>query len=346
MGGTGPSSDRIGPGLDGGAGVAVRGVAGIHRLPVGGRARGHVVGPKGRPRSGCRPEAVPGPACPWACCSRSAWWCVIGSRRSWTEWAGRSPGRAQGGGVLWGLPATWRETALPIPIAADPRRRRPARGAAPLRLGAALPLTRTVHRDATTVVVVRRGVLLRVPAAASSRPNVLEPAPLVAERVLRTASRSHGVSGWPCVLPVLGRNPSTRSPWSRPWSCGRAEGPSKVRVSAEGRPRAGMSMGVVLAERVVVLWPWRPRTRRAGGSSGRAARRRGSGGLPGHVARNSAGRSQSLRILGEGVRREAPHPFASGRHRPLPGRSTGTRRRWSRSVSRSAPRPGGCVLSA
>jgi len=36
-----------------------------------------------------------------------------------------------------------------------------------------------------------------------------------------------------------------------------------------------------------------------------------------------------LRILGDGVRREVPHPCASGGRCPLPGRSTGTRPCWS-----------------
>ena len=106
-------------------------------------------------------------------------------------------------------------------------------------------------------------------------------------------------------------------------SCGRAEGPSKVRVSADGRPRAGMSMGVWFAEGVVVRrWV---SAAPLGGAVHELPRgvlgRRGSGGLPGHLARNGAGQSQSLRILGESVRPRGPTPFASGGIAPYP--STG-----------------------
>ena len=219
---------------------------------------------RGRPRCRCRPTAVPGPACPGARGSRP---------RAHTSWVSASldgvgvvsSERAEGGGVLGACPVTRRETAPPIPIASDPRRKRRARGAAPLRLGLALPLApeRRLHPLAAnslrgrsrsnrvpspfgeglawTSVFVRMderperrlhplaadslrggsptppsrrrsppGWLtggrstgtrrrwfgsslgsLRVPAAASSRGDALEPAPLIAVRVLR---RPHGAS--------------------------------------------------------------------------------------------------------------------------------------------------------
>ena len=129
---------------------------------------------------------------------------------------------------------------------------------------------------------------------------------------------------------------------------GAVQGPGVGRRPSPGRhvhgrvvrgARGGASLGLGA--------PW---TGRAGGSLGARSRWRGSGGLPGHVARNGRGQSQSLRILGAGVRREAPHPFASGRRLPLhpdgpPATATRTVVRRFGSEE-SAPRPGGCVLSA
>ncbi len=60
-----------------------------------------------------------------------------------------------------------------IPIAADPRRRRPARGAAPLRLGWALPPTGRSTGTRRRWSCSSRGPR-RVPAAASSRADALE----------------------------------------------------------------------------------------------------------------------------------------------------------------------------
>ena len=161
----------------------------IHQLVLRGRARGHVGGPTGRPRSGCRPTAVPGPACPWACGSRRAWWCVVGPRRS--------PGGAGSRGLgaprvawSWASPVTWRETARVDPNRcgssaqeSGARRRTPSPrvGVAPYPDGP--PGRGGGGRD-------RRRGLLRVPAAASSRPDVLEPAPLSRSAF---CERPHGV---------------------------------------------------------------------------------------------------------------------------------------------------------
>ena len=131
----------------------------IHQLVLRGRARGHVGGPKGRPRSGCRPKAVPGPACPWACCSRSAWWCVVGSRRS-LDGVGR---RVLGARSRWrgsrGLPGHLaRNRRGSIPVVADPRRKASGPGRrTPFASGGIAP-NRTVHRDATDGGLVRRSV--------------------------------------------------------------------------------------------------------------------------------------------------------------------------------------------
>ncbi len=193
--------------------------------------------------------------------------------------------------------------------------------------------------------LVRFRGLRRVPAAASARPDVLEPAPLFAERVPRTASRSHGVSGWPCVLPVLvgiHRSCFVIAPVVM-WAGRRAvQGPGVGRRPSPGRhvhgravrgARGGGSLDLRTA----------PRTGRPASSRSRP-RWRGSRGLRGHMARNRAGQSQSLRILGESVRPGGPHPFASGGIAPnrTVHRNAGTAVSF---VEWSAPRPGGCVLS-
>ena len=185
----------------------------------------------------------------------------------------------------------------------------------------------------------------RVPAAASSRPSVLERAPLVAERVLRTASRSHGVSGWPCVLP----RPLTKSINSFSvvapvvmWAGRRAvQGPGVGRRPSPGRHVHGRgargARGGALA--VALLGRGGPAGLRGAltvaGFCGACPVRWRETALPIPIAadprrRESARGADSLRL---------------GWVCPLPGRSTGTRWRWPRSVSGSAPRPGGCVLS-
>ena len=125
---------------------------------IRGRARGHVGGPEGRPRSGCRPEAVPGPACPWAWCSRSAWWCVVGSRRSRDGAGRRVLGARSGWRGARGLPGrlsrnrAGRSQSFRILGAAS----RPG-GPTPFASGGIAP-HRTVHRDATDAGLVRRSV--------------------------------------------------------------------------------------------------------------------------------------------------------------------------------------------
>ena len=231
-------------------------------------------------------------------------------------------------------PVTWRETVGSIPIAADPRRRGRPGGRTPFASGRHCPSpgrsTGTRRRWSSSI----ERVLRRVPAAASSRPSVLEPAPLVAERVLRTASRSHGVSGWPCVLPVLIEIDQLVLRGRARGHVGGPEGRPRSGCRPDGRPRAGMSMGVLLAERVVVLLVVRGALGGAGAVLG--ARRGGGvlGACPVTLRETGASRSQSLRILGEGVRPGGPHPFASGWHCPRP--STGCRHRRGRWLSRSS----------
>ena len=278
-----------------------------------------------------------------------------------------------------------------IPVVADPRRRRPARGAAPLRLGSALPLTpqpgaftvrgrigadercssvRTMdpNGDSTLSPPIPPGrlttdgppgrdrrwscssrSLLRVPAAASSRPSVLEPAPLFAERVLRTASRSHGVSGWGCLLPVLVEIHQLVLRGRARRSCGRAgravQGPGVGQRPSPGRhvhgrvvrgARGGGSSGLRAA-------PW---TGWAGGSSIALEGGGVVGACPVTWRETGAGQSQSLRILGESVRPGGPHSLRLGWDCPKPDGPPGRDGRWSRSSLGLAPRPGGCVLSA
>ncbi len=151
-----------------------------------------VVGPTGRPRSGCRPEAVPGPACPWACGSRSAWWCVVGSRRALDGAACESSGALKVAGFCGPARSRGEKRRGSIPLVADPRRKRPARGAAPLRLGWVAP-NRTVHRDATAVVVFVERFCPRPGGCVLSRPCARTRS-ATAERVLRARSRPHSIS--------------------------------------------------------------------------------------------------------------------------------------------------------
>ncbi len=177
--------------------------------------------------------AVPGPACPWAC-GRGR---VVVRRR-----VSASCGRARP--VLgwlrlagfWGLPVTRRETARSIPIAADPRRRLRREAPHPVASGRRLPLTRTVHRDATTVGRDRRGSAPR-PGACVLSDQCSRTRSAIAERVLRTASRSHGESGWPCFSPSWSKSINSSSVVAPVvmWSGRRAV---QVRVSA-ARPSPG-----------------------------------------------------------------------------------------------------------
>ena len=96
--------------------------------------------------------------------------------------------RAEGGGVLGACPVTWRETAWGqsqslriLGSGVGPGGRLPSP-----RVG--LPQTGRSTGTRRRWSCSSRG-LLRVPAAASSRADALEPAPLFAERVLRARSR-------------------------------------------------------------------------------------------------------------------------------------------------------------
>ena len=206
----------------------------------------------------------------------------------WVGWAGRPLGRAEAGGVLGACPPRGGKQRRPIPIAADPRRRRPARGAAPLRLGSALPLTRTVHRDATMVVVFVEESAPR-PGGCVLSAHVLEPAPLsrsaFCERphgrtgcragVVFSPSLIESINSFSVVAPVV------------MWAGQRAvQGPGVGRRPSPGRHVHGR----VVRGRVHV----RLGSRRSLDGMGRrvlgaCSRRRGSSGLPGHVARNGRG---------------------------------------------------------
>ncbi len=210
--------------------TSARAVSRIRQLVVRGRAHGHVGGPRGRPGSGRRPEAVPGPPCRWAR-GRGGHGGDALVVAPWGRGGRRVLGRAQGGGVSGPPRSRGEKQRGSIPIAADPRRRSPARGAAPLRLGWVCPCPSSgcLHRSGTDrrgrAVLVRtddrperrlhplaadpsgaahdgrstgtrrrwsRSVSrsARVPAAASSRADALEPAPLPRSAF---CARAHGV---------------------------------------------------------------------------------------------------------------------------------------------------------
>ena len=178
---------------------------GTRGLVLRGRARGHVVGPKGRPRSGCRPEAVPGPACPWACGSRSATWSVDGSRRSGRGGPAGPSGHVEVAGFLGPARSHGEKRGGSIPIAADPRRSESgARRRKPFASGWRLPLTPggPPGRDDGG----RRSVSRACAASRRLRPlGLMFSNPL---RLSRSAfcERPHGRTGCrggACVLPVL-----------------------------------------------------------------------------------------------------------------------------------------------
>ncbi len=169
-----------------------------------------------------------------------------------TGWAGGSSGRARGWRGSGGLPGhvarngSGQSQSLRILGA-----RRPARGAAPLRLGWDCPSpgrSTGTRRRWSSIVEGFCSASRRLRPLAPMRSNPLRYRGARSARAL-TVARGVG-QGLSSPRPLW--NPSTPDSWSRPWSCGRAEGPSTVRVSAGGRPRAGMSMGVWFAERVVV----------------------------------------------------------------------------------------------
>ncbi len=137
--------------------------------------------------------------------------------------------------------------------------------------------------------------------------------------------------------------PSTPRSWSRPWSCGRAGGSSRVRVSAVGHPRAGMSMGVWFVVRVPVDAPVV-----APVEAGRVLCRAEDGGgcwaCP--VRWRETGRVNPDR------RGSSAKASGARRRTPLPRVCMAPNRTIHRNatevvvfVERSAPRPGGCVLS-
>ena len=238
-------------------------------------------------------------------------------------WIGR-PGCARGGrrpSVAGGRPA---RTVRPSRSSRAPRpgeSRRIAPPRSPRTVGAPAPRTRSAS-SAWPLGPGRTVAWGRASSCDSSFAPVLAGSCSASSAIEQRCSQSR-------PLRILGasRGPSTPHQRSRPWSCGRAGAPSKVRVSAArpspgrhvhgrgaGGARGGEGFGSGAAGDGAAC-PWV------------ALRMAGSSGLPGHMAKNSASNANrcgsSAQQVGPGGRPPSPRVGIAPQPDGPPGRDDG-----------------------